>query len=153
MNQEPTPAKVRLTDGLGPLIARLRACADDPMWATHAELPISMCAGSADTLDAAHVVGIRQEQIIMDHEREIARLRGALELAAPALELGCDALRSEAERYHAEMAGYRPHRHQEADDAYKQADFAWQAVVAALEPNAQVQRPTAPAGGRAATQG
>jgi histidine ammonia-lyase len=66
---------------------------------------------------------------------EAMRLRAALELAAPALELGCDALRSEAERYHAEMAGYRPHRHQEADDAYKHADLARQDVVAALGPN------------------
>jgi hypothetical protein len=66
------------------------------------------------------------------------RLREALTLAAPALELGCDALRNEAELYHAALAGYRPHRHQVADDSYIQADIAWQAAVAALGPNRQL---------------
>jgi hypothetical protein len=75
---------------------------------------------------------------IVDNARlaeNVDRLRAALALAAPALELGCDALRSEAERYHAEMKGHRPWRHKQVDDDYTRADLAWQAVVAALGPN------------------
>jgi hypothetical protein len=37
-----------------------------------------VCDKAADALDAARVVGIRQEQIIMDQEREIERLRTEL---------------------------------------------------------------------------
>ncbi len=39
MTTETTPGALRLTDGLGALVARLQACADDPMWANHAEVP------------------------------------------------------------------------------------------------------------------
>ena len=104
-----------------PLVERLRARRNATRWQRGLDLdyatawePDALCAEAAD---------------------EIERLRAALDLAAPALEIGCDALRAEAERYHAEMAGYRPDRHQELDDDYKRADLAWQAVVAALGPN------------------
>lgn len=63
---------------------------------------------------------------------ERARLRGVLTLAESALELGLDALRSEADRYHAEMAGYRPERHQMVEDDFTRAENAWAAVRAVL---------------------
>lgn len=76
--------------------------------------------------------------VMLEAAADIDSLRAALALAAPALELGCDALRNEAEAYHIAMAGYRPKRHKLMDDDYKQAATAWQAAVAALGPNAQV---------------
>jgi len=33
------------------LVERLRACAEDPMWADHAEAPKTLCAGAADMLE------------------------------------------------------------------------------------------------------
>lgn len=51
MSDDATPAKVRLTDGLGALVERLHACADDPMWADHAEVPKKLCAAAAQALE------------------------------------------------------------------------------------------------------
>ena len=78
MTDTAKPREVGCNEGLGPLVERLRACSIDPMWADHAEVPKNLSAAAADMLDAARAVGVRQEQIIMDHEREIARLRAGM---------------------------------------------------------------------------
>lgn len=67
MSDDATPAKVRLTDGLGALVARLQACADDPMWADHAEVPKRLCAAAAKALEeandlAGHYMAQRDEE-------------------------------------------------------------------------------------------
>jgi hypothetical protein len=78
-------------------------------------------------------------ECVREMRGKIARMRAALELAAPAMELGCNALRSEAERYHEEMKGYRPNRHQQVDDDCKSAELALQAVVAVLGPKQKAE--------------
>ena len=81
MNQHDTPAKVASTDGLGALVARLQACADDPMWADHAEVPKSLCAAAAQALQeandlAGHYMAQRDEE-----RRRMARAVQALGIA------------------------------------------------------------------------
>jgi hypothetical protein len=63
---------------------------------------------------------------------EIERLRHALQVALPALENGAEALAMEADRYHAEMKGYRTAEHQRRDDEAAQAYGALKVVKAAL---------------------
>lgn len=127
--------------GSAPLHAQVRPCLPAlPRCARVVEYNVAK-GYSFDAYTAEQMLDYAVAAVAAERER----LRAALELAAPALELGCDALRAEAERYHAEMAGYRPHRHQELDDDYKRADLAWQAVVAALGPNVRGNAdPTAP---------
>ncbi len=67
MNEEATPAKVRLTDGLGALVARLTACADDPMWADRAEVSKALLRKTAQALEeadamAGHYMAQRDEE-------------------------------------------------------------------------------------------
>lgn len=67
MSNELSPAKVRLTDVLGALVARLTACAEDPMWADHAEVPKALCAAAAQALQeandlAGHYMAQRDEE-------------------------------------------------------------------------------------------
>ena len=45
-----------MTEGLGPLVARLTACADDPMWADHAEVPMELLRKAAQALEEAEAV-------------------------------------------------------------------------------------------------
>lgn len=51
MSDDATQAKVRLTAELGPLVARLMACAEDPMWADHAEVPKALLRRAAEALE------------------------------------------------------------------------------------------------------
>jgi hypothetical protein len=84
---------------------------------------------------------LRQHRIERDElAEEFYRLRAAtqqaraaLSLAEPALELGLDALRESADRYHAEMAGYRAWMHAAKEDDYTSAEIAWKAVREALK--------------------
>ena len=67
MTDQATPAKVRLTDGLGALVARLTACADDPMWADHAEVSKALLRKAAQALEeadalAGHYMAQRDEE-------------------------------------------------------------------------------------------
>lgn len=53
--------------GLGALLARLRACADDPMWADHAEAPKALITDAANALEetgdiADHLMAQRDEE-------------------------------------------------------------------------------------------
>jgi hypothetical protein len=64
--------------------------------------------------------------------QEIKRLRHALQVALPALENGAEALAIDADRYHAEMKGYRTAEHKRRDDEAKQAHRAVDVVKAAL---------------------
>ena len=69
------------TDGLGLLVARLTACADDPMWADHAEVPKALLQKAAHALEetaalAGHYMAQRDEE-----RAESARLRHLLNLA------------------------------------------------------------------------
>ena len=143
------PLALRLSEGLGPNVqedgpwefgydvTKGKAYVDSQDFHYDARLHISGDFGGTDeALAYAKEIARR-----LNDAPEIARLRAALELAAPALELGCDALLAEAQRYHAEMAGYRLWKHQQVDDDYKRADLAWQAVVAALGPNVRAERP------------
>ena len=81
MTTETTPGALRLTDGLGALVARLQACADDPMWANHAEVPKALCAAAAQALEeanelAGHYMAQRDEE-----RRRMARAVQALGIA------------------------------------------------------------------------
>ena len=67
MTDQATPAKVRLTDGLGALVARLTACAEDPMWADHAEVSKALLRKAAQALEeadalAGHYMAQRDEE-------------------------------------------------------------------------------------------
>lgn len=81
MKTEATPGNVRLNDGLGALVARLRACVEDPMWSDHAEVPKYLCAAVADALAethdlAAHYMAQRDEE-----RRRMARAVEAIGIA------------------------------------------------------------------------
>ncbi len=76
MTTERAPAEVRCNAELGPdqvesLVERLRDMSRRGYWPLLGD-------EAADTLEAARAVGIRQEQEIMDQQREIERLRAAL---------------------------------------------------------------------------
>ena len=79
---QPGPLEVRLSDQLGALLARLRACADDPMWADHAEVPKALIAEAANALEeTADIAGHFWAQ--RDEERaRMARAVLALGLAS-----------------------------------------------------------------------
>ena len=67
MTTEATPGNVRLNDGLGALVARLTACAEDPMWAAHAEVPKVLLRKAAEALNeaeelAGHYMAQRDEE-------------------------------------------------------------------------------------------
>jgi hypothetical protein len=51
MPNHSTPAALRLSDQLGPLVARLTACAEDPMWEDHAEVPKVLLRNAANALE------------------------------------------------------------------------------------------------------
>jgi hypothetical protein len=57
------------------------------------------CQMAADELDAARVVGVRQEQIIMNQEAELARNRADHASIVGAYEAELERLRADAERY------------------------------------------------------
>lgn len=66
MSDDATPTKVRVTGVLGALVESLRACADDPMWADHAEVPKRLCVAAARALEetselAGHYMAQRDE--------------------------------------------------------------------------------------------
>jgi hypothetical protein len=70
------------------IVQRLRSCADDPMWADHAEVPKRLCAAAADEIEqlrkANEAFGRRQEwwnERMFALEQERDRYRAAL--AAP----------------------------------------------------------------------
>ena len=65
--------------------------------------------------------------------------RAVVEQALEALELGYDSAKSEADQYHAAMAGFRPERHAQMDADVQQIAKAITALRAAL-----AQEPTPP---------
>lgn len=90
MTNDATPAKVRLTDGLGPLVERLTACSEDPMWADHAEVPKTLLRKAAQALEeadalAGHYMAQRDElrsqtlDLALIVGRLIVRMRAARE--------------------------------------------------------------------------
>jgi len=61
------PLALRLSEGLGALVARLTACAEDPMWADHAEVPKALLRKAAAALEevadwAGHYMAQRDEE-------------------------------------------------------------------------------------------
>ena len=71
-------------------------------------------------------------------------LRETVEQALEALELGYDSAKSEADQYHAAMAGFRPERHAQMDADVQQIAAAIAALRAALAQQAEpVQEPVA----------
>jgi len=70
MSTDDSSAAVRgsgFSAGLGALLVRLRACADDPMWAEHAEVPKALIADAANALEetgdiADHLMAQRDEE-------------------------------------------------------------------------------------------
>ena len=79
--QAAQPLGLSLHDGLGALVARLRACADDPMWDAHAEVPKALLAYAANALqETADIAGHYMAQ--RDEERgRMARAVQALGIA------------------------------------------------------------------------
>jgi hypothetical protein len=84
------PGMVRLTDQLGPLVERLTACAEDPMWAEHAEVPKALLRKAAEALEetealAGHYMAQRDElrsqtlDLALIVGRLIVRMRAARE--------------------------------------------------------------------------
>ena len=63
--------------------------------------------------------------------------RATVEQALEALELGYDAAKSEADQYHAAMAGFRPERHAQMDADVQQIAAAITALRAALAQQAE----------------
>ncbi len=76
MQDDNTPAALRCNAGLGPLVERLTACADDPMWADHAEAPKALLRKAAaalqeaDALAAHYMVQRDEERKILQTQRE-----------------------------------------------------------------------------------
>lgn len=67
MTNEATPGALRLNNGLGALVARLTACAEDPMWADHAEVSKALLRKAAQALEeaealAGHYMAQRDEE-------------------------------------------------------------------------------------------
>ena len=78
---EATPGHVASTDGLGPLVKRLTACAEDPMWADHAEVPKALLWKAAGALEeaearAGHYMAQRDE--LRSQTLDLALLIGRL---------------------------------------------------------------------------
>lgn len=85
MDKNSPPLALQLSVGLGPAGAGVRSLVDrlrrgiygcEGVRRTTKALPL--CHEAADVLDVSLAVCIRQEQIIMDREREIAQLRTVL---------------------------------------------------------------------------
>lgn len=90
MSDELSPAKVRLTDGLGALVARLTACAEDPMWADHAEVSKALLRKAAQALEetdalAGHYMAQRDEE-----RGRMARAVQALGIAGQCIHAAAD---------------------------------------------------------------
>jgi hypothetical protein len=75
MTDQATPAKVRLTDGLGALMARLTACAEDPVWAEHAEVPKALLRKAAEALEETAEIA---EHYMAQRDEERARMARAV---------------------------------------------------------------------------
>ena len=54
------------------IVERLQACADDPMWAHHAEIPKSWCKQAADTISR-----LTADNEALRNAQEVGRLREA----------------------------------------------------------------------------
>ena len=66
-SEQAGPCGSGFSEGLGALLARLRACADDPMWADHAEVPKALITDAANALEetgdiADHLMAQRDEE-------------------------------------------------------------------------------------------
>ena len=77
-----------------------------------------------DLLDAAKAAADEIERL----RAAAQQARDALSDAEHALELGLDALRESADRYHAEMEGYRAAMHNAKEMDYTGAETAWKTV-------------------------
>ena len=67
MTNDSKPAALRLSAGLGALVARLTACAEEPMWADHAEVSKALLWNAAQALEeadalAGHYMAQRDEE-------------------------------------------------------------------------------------------
>lgn len=72
---------VASTDQLGALVERLQACADDPMWADHAEVPKVLCAAAANALKEANALAGHYMAQRDEERRRMARAVQALGIA------------------------------------------------------------------------
>ena len=56
MTDQAEPTKAQLTSGPVTLVAHLTACAEDPMWADHAEVPKTLLCRAASALEEAEAM-------------------------------------------------------------------------------------------------
>jgi hypothetical protein len=126
--QSTPPQAVGSSDGLGLLVKRLRECVT-------MKHETALMQEAAAQLEAARAVGVLQEQIIMGHKREIARLRAALQRIA---------------RWHGELPESgrqwpdgQPMSYAAAFGSNGERDYMRQVALDALGPNDLAHRPLA----------
>lgn len=72
-----------MNDELGPLLARLTACAEDPMWPDHAEVPKALLRKVAEALEETASIA---EHFMAKRDAERDELRATLTAVSDALD-------------------------------------------------------------------